>query len=152
MKRFNVLSWALLLVLCGGFVSCDKDDDGGSGGEGNPESLLIGKWQPVSIGSFGLLEDYQKDDILEFKANKTVIYDENGTYHYPFEVALPILNTQTTWSIRYSNVLGEWVLNFVEDDILVRGFPYQADFNIEEITSTKLVLFNGLEYEFRRIN
>jgi len=149
MKRFNVLSWAIMLALCVGFASCSEDDDGGSGsGSGsNPESLLIGKWQPVR-GVW--IEDYMKDDILEFKANKTVIYDEKGTYYRPFEVALPILNTQTTWSVR--NVMGNWVLNFVEDDILVRGFPYQADFNIEEITSTKLVLFNGYEYEFKRIN
>ncbi len=50
MERLKYFSFALLIALCAGFVSCsdDDDDEPGQGGQTGDASMLIGTWEPTS--------------------------------------------------------------------------------------------------------
>ncbi len=152
-KNFLLSGWLLLAtVLMLGVSSCSDDNDPSSGSSGdNTEQLLIGKWRPVKVLGEDVdkcLTPNMKDDILEFKADKTVTYNENGTYYCVYGLCNEEEHTEGTWSLRNAPVGGTgWIVNLPQ-----QVYYFVQDFFIMEITSTKLILNNGFEYEFERIN
>ncbi|NDV96936.1 hypothetical protein D0T84_18780 [Dysgonomonas sp. 521] len=152
MKKTNFkYSIYLVLLLISGFTfsSCSDDDEEENS---NIENILIGKWQPVKISDEPIINDELfsplKDDILEFSSDKTVYYDENKTY-YGF-ANKPIYDSyKSTWSVRIEKFESHeyQILNFKDDGV----FFFSEDFIIVSISDTKLVINNGLEYEFTRI-
>ncbi len=153
-KKFLLNGWLLLVtVLMVGFSSCSNDDGpGGSGNGGNPEQLLIGKWRPVkALGDNVASDDLfgsMVDDVLEFKANKTVTYDENGTF-YGYNLTQSFYPSQSTWTLKYDSELWKaWVLNIKGDGV----FFFAANFEVVKVDNNTLIIDNGFEYEFKRIN
>lgn len=143
---FKFLS--VLVVVCCisvGFAACSDDDESSSD---SPEKLLIGKWQPTKVMDENVANSsmfsVMKDDVLEIKSGNIVTYDENGTYY----ISQNYYPSKSTWSISYeSTLLKTWVINFQGKGV----FFFKEDFFIEKVDETTLIINNGVDYEFKRI-
>lgn len=147
---FKFLNALVILCVSLSFVSCSSDDDE-KGDGGSPEKLVIGKWQPTKVDGESVANDYlfsaMKDDIMEIKTDKTVTYDENGTY-YGIDQTTSLYPSKSTWSISYEPTIWKnWVINFKGDGV----FFFADNFEIVKVDENTLILNNGLEYEFKRI-
>lgn len=133
------------------FSSCNSDDDDKQD-EKNTEKLIIGKWQPTKAHGENVEDDYlfscMKDDVMEINSDKTVTYDENGTF-YGINQTESLYPSKSTWSVSYESTLWKnWVINFKGDGV----FFFADNFEIVKVDNNTLILNNGFEYEFKRIN
>lgn len=150
MKKNYLKFLSTLTILCIGLnlTSC-SDDDGDN--DNGTENLIIGKWQPVSVSEESVNDRNSmfyslRDDIIEFLGDKTVTYDESDTYYFSSK---PDSNTKSTWSFRVEEFGNEQfpTLNIAGEGV----FFFKEDFFIVSISDTKLIISNGIEYEFKRI-
>lgn len=125
MEKLKYFSFALLVALCAGFVSCSDDDDEEKGG-------LVGVWQGESVDYEylnGELQDSDSEEIrIDLKADGSYIFYSNGEYGWGE-------GERGTWS----QSDGKFIVyeDGDEDDPTV--------FNIIEMTGSKLVV--GYEYK-----
>ena len=115
MKRvINKWSWALLLALCVGFASCNKDGDGG-GSSGN----IVGKWQMYEVTPSSYYDACDFEGWIEFKSN--------GTYT-DFD------------KCDNSTVNGTWKKEGNQLTVVAGNFPIPVAFTIISISSNEMVL------------
>ncbi|MCS6824948.1 MAG: lipocalin family protein [Cytophagaceae bacterium] len=92
MKRGYIVSLCYLFLLSVLLVSCKKDkDDPKPSSQGNSSSYqqrILGKWKitsftlvsdSASIDYYQQMEDCEKDNILEFRRDSVLIFDEGPT-------------------------------------------------------------------------
>lgn len=147
-KYLNYAAMAMLLVFTVSVVSCNDDDDGNDGGN-SPEKLIVGKWKPVKVfgDPLSFIFACMSDDVLEFKSDKTVTYDENGTF-YGYNVTESQYPSKGTWSIKYDSELWKaWVLNLKGEGV----FFFAENFEIVKVDDNTLIINNGMEYEFEKM-
>lgn len=111
-----MIAFAVLLVSC----KKEKDDNGGDAGiAGRYKMTGLAEITPAGeVDQFPFTDDCAKDDILEFKKNKTYVYTDAG------EVCVPSGNDSGVWDTAGDN------------KITIDG----AEVNIVSKTATQLVL------------
>lgn len=140
MEKLKYLSFALIIALCAGFVSCSDDDDEPAGQSGDI-SMLIGTWEPTSYyycekanGKI-ITEDRLTDDLL------IQVFTEDGhLYGYTQDGELDETSTYS-----YSN--GK--LTVIDEDgdvsqVQTVSFPSSTELSLEASMSQE---YNGVKYE-----
>ena len=137
---YLIAFYAIITTL--GLTSCGENDNEI---EGIENSNLIGKWKPYKFADH-ILTDYNSifsecaDDILEFKENGIVTYDENSTYYGGLDKPC------------YDSYITSFIL--IGDELTIESpycFLFAEKFKVEKISENELIINNGLEYYFKRI-
>lgn len=141
--KIKTTSIAMMMHLCLiaivsslAFTSCDKDDDGNSGGSINPDDI-IGRWEVVEDRLNGQVEDTY----------------ESGDFGYQFNSD----GTGLCWAYGYEVDI-TWRLDGNQITIIETGYEDDGEtLTISELTSTRLVFEardeDGLwEEVYRRID
>lgn len=117
----KVISLLVLLQVLFVLSSCTKDDDTGSttnttptgGGSTSPtktQLLTAHKWVPTALtfdnnDAWGLVDDCEKDNFLEFKTNGSYKEDEGATKCDPND---PQIINNSTWKFTANNTKLEY--------------------------------------------
>lgn len=139
MKKLKYLSFALLIALCAGFVSCSDDDDD-EPGQGGDVSMLIGTWEPTSYYYCTKANGKVMEENRDMGGLLIQVFTEDGTV-YGYRQDHSLSKTET-----YSYNNGK--LTIIDDD----GDAMQH--NVSFPSSSELVLevsaseqYNGVKYE-----
>lgn len=137
MKKINLFLLGLLSIMTFSFVSCSDDDD-----EVGPVGDLVGKWQSVSVTIVEKNGDAEQEVTrksntlgLEFTADGKYIggeYDEDGWYW-------------AEWGEDEEDAYGSYTYKNGKLT-MTDGYNETEEFNVKELTSSKLVIGNSGKY------
>lgn len=147
MEKLKYLSFALLIALCAGFVSCSDDEDDEPDGGGNG-SGIVGMWQGVTSDNYykengNIIEQGTAEDVSGVKFN----FKSDGTFNiYEYD-------GEGEW---FESPAGTWDYSA---GILTLYYPWDDEVPMQsakvlELSGTTLVLeytetgyYDGVTYE-----
>jgi len=120
-KVINFWSLAVIIALCVGFASCDKDDNKGKGDDTTiNESDIVGKWQ-----MFEVVPDDDDYDDCDFEGWIDIRADKTFTEYDACEDDTSI---------------GTWKIDGSTMTVIHNAFPIPIAFRVVSVSANELVL------------